>query len=600
MNIFLRNKIDRSKPNRRDFMVQSTCATLGITSVVNTLAQLKLVGSAAAQGASDYKALICFFNNGGSDTNNILMPTSGSTARTDYDNGRGVGSGLSIPDAQYDYTPANAANGYWDGGANSTAAVSSRITPQNHGAYDPVGKAGYLNSGSGTGKHLALHPGAYPLSSLFEAGELACIANVGTLVGTQAVTRLNFNSLPTAAKPPQLFSHSDQQVQWQSSLPDQPFARGWGGKIADLLQGLNAGDLSMSVSIAGVNSFQVAYDEPAYFMNSSGSVSSLSGFGSPYTTALRNPGLQPIYTNPGSTPANKYDPLAALRTGGDPLAGTNYQHNAAGWRLRAIEQIMAMQHASLFDEAYLGAPENARVTEGLVGNALAQTVDTSPGAAAGASTMDVHFNNWFPANLFNPRIPDIASQMRVVARMIAGRSALSNTRQIFFVQLGGWDTHTSQIPGGTTAGQYALINQMSRAVAAFKDAMSTIGMWDKVLCFSASDFNRTLTPNKFDVTGGSDHAWGSHMWLAGGAVKGRKIYGRFPDLTVNGGIDCTGNRGRWIPSTATDQVFGSIAKWFGVNDTDISTVLPNFTRFQADLSQATLNNKNLDFLDFTV
>lgn len=585
MNIFLRKTEDRSKPNRRDFMIRSTCASLGITSIVNTIAQLKLVGSAAASGGGGYKALICFFNNGGSDSNNILIPSETSPARTAYDAGRGV---LSVLDTEFDITPTNAANGYFGTG---TSPVTSRLIPANPGAYDPT--AGYTNN------KMALHPGAYPLKTMFEAGDLACIANVGTLVGTQAVTRTNFNTLPSAAKPPQLFSHSDQQTQWQSSVPDQPFTRGWGGKIADLLAASqNAGDLSMGVSIAGVNSFQVAYDQPAYFMNSSGAVSSFTGFGSPYTGALRNTALQPVYTNPASTPGTKYNPLAQLAAGADPLSGTNYQHNAAGWRLRAIEQIMAMSHASLFDEAYIGAPENARVTEGLVGNALAQTVDTTPGAAAGATTLDVHFNNWFPNGLFNPRIPDIGSQLRTVARMIAGRSALSNNRQIFFVQLGGWDTHTSQIPGATTNGQYALINQMSRAVRAFKDAMSSIGMWDDVLCFSASDFNRTLTPNKNDNTGGSDHAWGGHMWVAGGAVKGGKIYGQFPNLQVNGGIDCTGNRGRWIPSTATDQVFASISKWFGVSDGDIGTILPNFTRFQADLSPTTLTNKNLDFLNF--
>jgi uncharacterized protein (DUF1501 family) len=254
---------------------------------------------------------------------------------------------------------------------------------------------------------------------------------------------------------------------------------------------------------------------------------------------------------------------------------------------------MALQHASLFENGYNGAPENARVTEGLVGNAMAQTLN-----ADGSSTMDVHWNNWFPNNLYNPRIPDIASQMRTVARLIAGRSALSNTRQIFFVQLGGWDTHTSQIPGGTTAGHYSLINQMSRSIRAFKDAMQAIGMWNNTLLFSASDFTRTFTPNKNDATGGSDHGWGGHMFVAGGAVKGKQIFGRFPDLTINGGIDCTGNRGRWIPSTSTDQVFASIAKWFGCSDSQIQTVLPNFTRFQADLSPSTLVNKNLDFLNF--
>jgi uncharacterized protein (DUF1501 family) len=578
MNIFLKNKLDRSKPNRRDFLLQSTAASLGVTSIVNTLAQLKLVGSAAAQGGGgDYKALVCFFLNGGNDANNLLMPMGG-TARSLYDTGRGV---LAIPTGQITSIPATGTNAFF----NTTGPVSSEVTPINGGAY---GSAGYL------GSTMALHPGAYPLKTMFDAGDLSFISNVGTLIGTQAVTRTNFNTLPAASKPPQLFSHSDQQTQWQSSLPDQPFSRGWGGKIADFLKGLNSGDLSMSVSIAGVNSFQVAYEQPAYFMNSSGSVSSFTGFGSPYNTALRSASLQPVYTNPPSVPANKYNPMAAIQAGADPLAGTNYQHNAAGWRLRAVEQIMAMSHASLFDEAYNVTPENARITEGLVGNALAQTANPD-----GSNSMDAHWNNWFPNGLFNPRLPDIANQMKVVARIIAGRSALSNTRQIFFVQLGGWDTHTSQIPGATNQGHYALVNQMSRAIRAFKDAMQAAGTWNNVLLFSASDFNRTLTPNKNDNTGGSDHAWGSHMFVAGGAVKGGKVCGSYPDLTVNGGIDCTGNRGRWIPSTSTDQVFASIAKWFGVSDGDIGTILPNFNRFQADLSPSTLTNKNLDFLNFT-
>lgn len=585
MNIFTRRTEDRSKPNRRDFLLQTSAASLGLTSVVNSLAQLKLIGSAAAQGAGDYKALVCFFLNGGNDSNNLLIPAGSSPARTAYESGRGA-TVLAIPDASFDFTPTNSTNGYWDGSGNSTAAVTSRITPSNGGAYDP--STGY------TANNMALHPGAYPLKTMFEAGDLSFIANVGTLVGTQQVTRANFNTLPAAAKPPQLFSHSDQQVQWQSSLPDQPFSRGWGGKIADILQGLNAGDLSMSVSIAGVNSFQVAYDQPAYFMNSSGSVSALTGFNSTahsYGNALRNTTLQPVYTDPASPPSGKYNPMAALRSGGDPLSGTNYQHNAAGWRLRAIEQIMAMQHASLFDSGYNVAPESARITEGLVGNALAQADGSYP-------TLGNHWDNWFPNGLFNPRIPNIGDQMKVVARLIAGRSALSNTRQIFFVQLGGWDTHTTQIPGQTTAGHYGLVNQMSRAIRAFKDAMVQIGMWNNVLLFSASDFNRTLTPNKSDNSAGSDHAWGGHMFVAGGSVKGGKICGQFPNLTVNGGMDVTGNRGRWIPTTATDQVFASISKWFGCSDAQIQTVLPNFTRFQADLSSGVLTAKNLDFLNF--
>ncbi len=590
MNLFLRKTENRSKPNRRDFLLQSTCASLGLTSLVNTVSQLQMIGAASAQGAGDdYKALICVFLHGGMDSNNLLIPAGGSSAaRADYQAGRGY---LAIPDAAFDFTPANAANGYF----GSSGQVSSRINPQNAGAYDPLNRtAGY------TANTMALHPGAHPLAQMFESGDLAMLANIGTLVGTQAVTRANFNSLPIAAKPLQLFSHSDQQVQWQSSIPDKPFSSGWGGRMADLLAGMNQGDLSLSVSIAGVNSFQVGLNEKPYFMNSSGSVSSLTGFGSPYTSALRNPALQPDYSNPGLPGANKYNPMASLVPGADPLMGTNYQHNAAGWRLRAVEQILAMSHASLFDSTYVDVPQNARITEGLVGGALANTAAPT-GANANASSLDAHFTNWFPSGLFNPQIPDFASQMRVVARMIAGRSALNNRRQIFFVQLGGWDTHTSQIPGGTNAGHYGLVNQLSRGVRAFKDAMDAIGMWDKVLMFSASDFNRTMIANKSDASAGSDHAWGGHAFLAGGAVKGRRIYGRFPDLTRGGGIDCLGSSGRWIPTTSVDQFAAIISKWFGVADNQLGTVFPNLGRFMPNgIGTSELAARNLDMIDYTV
>lgn len=592
MNIFLRKTEDRSRPNRRDFMLQTGCAGLGITSLVNTLAQLKLTGAAAAQsGGSDYKALICLFFNGGNDSNNLLIPggVAGSSARADYQSGRGV---LAVPNSGFDFTPG-AGNGYFNGSAITTDPVSSRITPLNGGsgtsAYDPLNRPGY------TKNDMALHPGAYPLKTMFEAGDLAFIANVGTLVGTQQITRANFNTLPASTKPRQLFSHSDQQVQWQSSISDQPFVNGWGGRVADIVSGLNSGDLGVSVSIAGANSFQVGVSQQPYFMNSSGAITALSGFsgGSPSTVyggALRNAALRPDFVNLSNPGASRYSPATALVEGSDPLLGTNYQNTTAGWRFRALEQIMSASHSSLFDGTYAETPMSARNTEGLVGTALSQTAAPNP-------TLDVHFNNWFPSGY---AMTDLANQLRVVSRMIAGRSLLNNRRQIFFVQVGGWDTHTSQIPNANVnAGHYNLVNNVSRSVRAFKEAMVALGMWDSVMLFSASDFNRTFTPNKNDATGGSDHAWGGHSFVAGGAVIGGSIYGRFPDLTVNGGIDCTGNRGRWIPSTAVDQKAAMIAKWFGCSDNQLSSVFPNLTRFMPDLSQSTLQARNLDFIDFT-
>jgi uncharacterized protein (DUF1501 family) len=589
MNIFLRKTEDRSKPNRRDFLLRTGCASMGLTSLVNTISQFKLVGSAAAQSAGeDYKALVCVFLNGGADSNNFLIPAGSSAARTDYNAGRGV---LNIPDTQFDFSPA-ANNGYFNGTTNNdTSQVTTRIAPLNAGQFDPTSRPGYTQG------NLALHPGAYPLRTLFnDSKDLAFFANIGTLVGTQQITRANFNTLPASTKPPQLFSHSDQQVQWQSSLPDRPFSQGWGGRIAEIVAGMNSGDLGVSVSIAGTNSFQIGLTEQPYFMNTSGAVSSLTGFsgGTPstaYGSALRNTALNPHYLG-GTTPANKYSPLAGIGglTAGDPLSGTNYQNSSAGYRLRALEQILAASHESLFDETYVGVPQSARNTEGLVGNALAQSAAPNP-------TLDAHWTNWFPGGFGQT---DLSNQLKVVARLIAGRSVLSNKRQIFFVQIGGWDTHVSQIPSptGQNQGQYNLINNLSRSIKAFSDAMKAIGMWNNVMMFTASDFNRTFTPNKSDQTGGSDHAWGGHSIVAGGAVKGGNIYGRFPDLTVNGGIDCTGNRGRWIPTTAVDQKAAMIGKWFGLTDSQITTVFPNILRFQPDFSNSTLVARNLDFINF--
>jgi uncharacterized protein (DUF1501 family) len=127
MNLLLKTKLDRSQPNRRDFMVQSTAASLGVTSIVNTLAQLKLVGSAAAQGGpSDYKALVCFFLNGGNDANNLLIPMGG-TARPLYDSGRGV---LAIPGTQISTIPTTGSNAYF--GASGTGQLNAifDVTPQ--------------------------------------------------------------------------------------------------------------------------------------------------------------------------------------------------------------------------------------------------------------------------------------------------------------------------------------------------------------------------------------------------------------------------------------------------------------------------------------
>jgi uncharacterized protein (DUF1501 family) len=149
-------------------------------------------------------------------------------------------------------------------------------------------------------------------------------------------------------------------------------------------------------------------------------------------------------------------------------------------------------------------------------------------------------------------------------------------RQIFFCQVGGFDLHSGQTtgPGATASGAHAnLLAELSQSLYAFQRAMEQLGLGNKVTSFTASDFGRTFPSNGQ----GSDHGWGSHHLIVGGAVHGGQTYGKFPTLIVNGPDD-TGV-GRWIPTTAIDQYFATLATWFGVDNSNLAALFPNVGRF---------------------
>lgn len=537
--------------NRREFILRGGCGAMSLTSLVNTISQLKLMqGVLNAQGGGGgYKALVCVFLAGGNDSNNLLIPYTG-TARTDYAANRGV---LAIPTTGADPLTNLA--------ANQLSTVPAEVT-----AASPI--SGYLGT-------FAVHPQCGHIKDMFNADELAFVANTGTLV-QPGITRANYASSP---KPPQLFSHSDQVTQWQSSVPDAPFTSGWGGRIADLLDpAFNAGGTaSMSISIAGVNSFQVSPTGAVTpYIMSSGGVVSLAGYGTNYASAVND--TSQVFVD------------------------SNYRTNEQGRRLRAFEQIARLSNASLMENAYNGVIETARLTEGVVGTALQATVDGT------GTTLDTHFTNAFagaPGGI-TPTTNAFTSQMKLVARLIAGRSSLGNDRQIFFVQLGGFDTHTTQIPtGGTqfTTGHTGLMNILNCTLKAFRDSLQTLGVWNNVVTCTASDFTRTFTANKTDASAGSDHAWGGHTMVMGGPVRGGRIYGKYPVLKLGGvtnSIDATGSSGRWIPSTSVDQYAAVLARWLGVDVGNLSTIFPNLTRFNSAPFNSILDldgSANLGFLN---
>lgn len=500
------------RTSRRGFIRQALCAAVGTAALSNTIRDLRFINAAMAQSAgtiNDYKALVCIFLNGGNDSNNLFIPTipaewnNYATIRT---------PALAIPNTD---------------GSGATALALNNLTNDGH-TY-------------------GIHPACPELQNLFNVGKLAPIFNVGTLV--YPVTKAQYTA-KSVALPPQLFSHADQQVQWQTSIPDRPPTSGWGGRCADLMDAYNpkvSGNdvLSMCISLAGSNTFEVGGTTTQYSVSSSGVVSLNQALGpaaaqTPRTTALKN------------------------------ILGID-----------AIQQNMLEQNYALAFEHALAS-----------GTGLTASLASSPLTS---------FWKAFPTAVTVPNAggtftSSLLSQLKMVAQIIeagyrsAASGGLGMKRQVFFVQVGGYDLHTGQTAnaGSTvmnnakviTGAQANLFAELSQSMNAFQNAMAQIGVQNsdadfekRVTAFTASDFGRTLPSNSL----GSDHGWGSHHLVLGGAVQGQRTYGKFPALVVGGPDDTS--TGRWIPTTAVDQFAATMAKWFGVDSTNMSTVFPNLGRF---------------------
>ena len=462
--------------SRRKFL-GACCASVGATGLLSTLAQLRLMGAVASPdngpvsppraGAPqpDYKALVCLFLAGGNDANNLVIPTDAATYAA-YAAGRGA---LALPQ-------------------NAVLPITPRTND---------------------GRTWGIHPAMTELRNLFNSGQFAVLANVGTLAYPMTKAQYTSGSVP---RPSQLFSHNDQQVEWQSSIADKPFVTGWGGRLADLTNAFNANNrISMSITLNGQNSFQVGKSIDQYAVGTGGAIA---------------------------------------------LTGTGTGTSVNGLRTAALNDALAMQNGNLFETAFGG------VTTGALGaSSLVSSVIT------GASPFTALFNAANNSGL--------AQQLHMVARLVNAQQSLNLKRQIFFVRVGGFDLHDNQVTAGaTTSGAHAnLLRDISLSLNAFNNALTQIGAQNQVTTFTSSDFGRTYNTNG----DGSDHGWGSHHFLMGGAVQGGDIYGKMPTFAIDGPDD-TG-RGRWIPTTSVDQYAGTLAKWFGVSATDMPVVLPTLGRF---------------------
>lgn len=466
---------------RRDFLSRAAFSGLGLTAAGSIIRDFGLIQSAmAAQGpVSGYKAMICLFLAGGNDANNWIVPTDQETYQA-YATARG--GLLQIP--------------------------QSALLPLNVGG-NPVT--------DGDGHTYGLHPSNTKLQTLFGEGKVASLLNIGSLV--RPTTKAQYNSNPSFYRPPQLFSHSDQVTQWQTSIPDQPPTTGWCGRVADIINGVAnpAGNISMSISLAGANTLQVG---------------------------------------------NMVAQYQVATTGAETLTGALMSGNNV--RVKAMRDIMGLSNPNLQRQAYAEVLDRAIATGDLLNTSIANTAN------------DTFWTTPFPTT-------SIGNQMKMIARLIEARgpSKFNMNRQIFFCQIGGFDTHTAQVRTNTgvdnvlsnTGTHYSLLFQVSEAIFAFQRAMEQLGVSNDVTTFTASDFSRTFPNN----SQGSDHGWGSHHFVVGGAVDGGKFYGKLPTLAINGPDD-TGT-GRWIPTQSVDQHAATLARWFGVDPSMMSTLLPNLSRF---------------------
>lgn len=377
------------------------------------------------------------------------------------------------------------------------------------------------------GHSYGFHPNCPELQTLFGEGKLALLFNVGPLV--YPTTRDQYlNKL--VPNPPSLFSHADMIQHWQTSIPDQPPKSGWAGRIADLMQPIqyelvngvptsNSAKIALCTSLAGTNMLEVGNTFQQYSVSPSGAVT-LSG--------------------------------------------------VSAARLNVMKDLLGISSANLQQTAFAGVMSNAVNVGALLNTAIVST-NESTSTPAGTWVWNTAFPN-----------TTLGNQLKMVARMIAARDGLNMKRQIFFCAVGGYDTHSNQTNTGdaTTGTQATLLNELSESIYAFQRGIEQVAATQgqptlpaSVTAFTASDFGRTFPSNG----SGSDHGWGGHHCIVGGAVLGKRTYGTFPVQEVNGPDDTS--TGRWIPRVSVDEYSATLARWFGVTPGDLSTVFPNLGRF---------------------
>lgn len=482
--------VDLRKLPRRDFL--RLTGALAAAPFLGSLTEAAL----AAGPFNDYRALVCIFLLGGNDTHNVIVPLDSR-----YGTYATVRGPLALP---------------------QTSLQGNAIVDATQGNF-------------------GLHPRLLKTAGLYASGRLAIVNNVGILL--RPTSKADYQN--KFQLPPQLFSHSDMQMHWHTMHPQAPAISGWGGRLGDLLQSANNGELLVSA----------ATSNSSLFLKGSQSVVHQIGTWRP--------------NSPSSTIVQR---IRAWRDW--DVSGSNPQG--------LYESSMTAPRRNLL-EAQFGQIANRSIS---TNDLLLDTLYTGP--------VSGNYTERFPITTSYPANNNLAAQLRSVAMMIAARSTLGVKRQIFFVAMSGFDNHSDQYDTSSSTrrpatgepailyGKHAdLLEMLDDALKAFYDTTVELGVQNNVTTFTASDFGRTLTSNGK----GSDHGWGSHHFVLGGAVRGGQLYGAFHNLQVGAGNPLDAGQGRLIPNYSSDQYAATLGKWLGVTPSELATTLPNLGNFsgQTDL-----------------
>ncbi len=376
-----------------------------------------------------------------------------------------------------------------------------------------------------------VHPALAALVPHFQAGHAAPVFNTGPLL--RPMSKAQVRAAAASELPEGLFSHSDQQACWETGTGDSQHRTGWGGRATQVL-----GTVNPVLALGGSGRYGV----------------------SDIAAPLSLPG-------PGAT-------FGAYELGSEDWRLTYAPLVARSAALRELYNQTA-------DNPLADALVRQQRAAFEVSDRLRTIVAAQPGGAGSIAAIDQAFAPIIAAGRVST---PLGQQLYQVAKLIAHNATVQGNRQVYVASLGGFDTHGDQVVAGTpTDGAHArLLKQLGDAMACFHAAMVALGLGNAVTSFTQSDFGRTLKPNG---SWGSDHGWGNHQWVLGGAVQGGRVHGQYPDLALGGasdiGVDSWELHGRWVPTASVDQYAATLLRWFGATETQLDQVLPNLVNFGA-------------------